>query len=366
MKKKRIEYLDSIKAVSILLVVFCHFVLLPKETVVGNFLMSLSWVAVPCFMMVSGALMHQAHIFSWKKHFIKLGKIYGVLCIWRLIYLLINCFINHYQFGRTQIFQYLFLLKDLDGVNTGVMWYMISFLLVLILFPITWYLFCRENGRDSGNEGRKILFYMMVVSFIGGIVIPSGNWFLKGICTSLKIGDVNFNGLTRIMPFTNYANMVFYFIAGAFIFEYREQIDQKIRRYRGWTITGIVFGTIGLMLIKYVDAGTVTWNNTYLLSGYSHVFTSIIAISMVLFFIEYEEQMTKINHILAKYIGQYTMGIYYLHYAILTVCAAYLYPVLTEAYSLGLNLIKMIVVAAVSIVITVCLRKIPGIRNLVQ
>lgn len=366
MKKRRIEYLDAIKAISILLVVFCHFVLLSKETIIGNFLMSMSWIAVPCFMMVSGALMHQSSSFSWKKHFFRLSKIYGVLCIWRLLYFLINCFIKPYSYGKTEVFQYLFLLKDLDGINTGVMWYMIAFLQVLLLFPITWYLFRKNERKDSEVQGRPVLFYMMLAAFAGGILIPSGNWLLKVICDKLTIGNISLNGVSRTMPFSNYANMLFYFIAGAFIFEYRAQICEKTRRFRIWTAMGVLLGTMGLMIIKYVDTGTFTWNNTYLVSGYTHVMTTLAAVSLMLFFMEYEESMTGINHILSKYIGQYTMGIYYLHYAVLTICAAYLYPALQGHYSLGMNLMKSVVVTGICIVGTIVLRKIPWIKNLVQ
>ena len=85
-----------------------------------------------------------------------------------------------------------------------------------------------------------------------------------------------------------------------------------------------------------------------------------------MFFMEYEKQMTKINHLLGKYIGQHTMGIYYLHYIILTVCAVYLYPYFENKYSLALNLAKMAVITAVCVIITLLLKRIPVLRKLVQ
>ena len=49
--KERIEYLDVIKGYAMILVVFCHYVLLPKESVLGKHKNSkvttvIGWVAV--------------------------------------------------------------------------------------------------------------------------------------------------------------------------------------------------------------------------------------------------------------------------------------------------------------------------------
>lgn len=40
MGKERIIYFDTLKGVSILLVVFCHYVLLDNHTIIGNILMA--------------------------------------------------------------------------------------------------------------------------------------------------------------------------------------------------------------------------------------------------------------------------------------------------------------------------------------
>ena len=56
----RFAFLDFIKAISIALVVFCHYVMIPSESVAGNILMLLAWGAVPCFFMCSGyVLLHK-------------------------------------------------------------------------------------------------------------------------------------------------------------------------------------------------------------------------------------------------------------------------------------------------------------------
>lgn len=50
----RLLYMDNLKGICILLVVFCHYTLLSGSSVVGNAIMTLAWAAVPCFMMITG------------------------------------------------------------------------------------------------------------------------------------------------------------------------------------------------------------------------------------------------------------------------------------------------------------------------
>ena len=86
------------------------------------------------------------------------------------------------------------------------------------------------------------------------------------------------------MPFSSYANMLFYFIAGAFIYEYRRQISDRIRTFRMWLLPAVILGTGGLMTVKYFDSGTFRWNNTFLNAGYSHILTGVVARASVVFY----------------------------------------------------------------------------------
>lgn len=363
MKNERIEYLDGLKGISILLVVFCHYVLLSKETIVGNYIMALSWSAVPCFMMTSGALMHQSS-FAWKKYFIKIGKIYGSLCIWRLIYLIVFFQLKELHFGKIQFLQYLFLLTDLEGVNTGVMWYMIAFLLVLLIYPFTHFLF--QDKTKRAVSGHKILLFVAVVAALGGILIPSANWCFRQFCGLLQITHISLNGISRMLPFTNYANMIFYFILGAFLFEYQSFIDKKIRRFRAVLLPVVLASAGGLLFVKFAETKSFAWEGVYLSEGYHHVLTFLMAAGMFLFFMEYQKELHHSIHVLAVFIGRYTMGIYYLHYILLAVCSVLVYPKFLNYYSCGLNCLKTVIVTAVCVIATVLLRRVPFIKGLVK
>ncbi len=357
MTKSRIEYLDALKATSIVLVVFCHSVLLSKNTIIGNFFMSLSWAAVPCFMMTTGALMHQAKMFSWKKYLLKLFKTYLVFSSWRLIYLLVQIPLTDQDLSFDKLLQYLFLFTDLDKINTDVMWYMIAYIIVMLLYPVTYHLF-------QNNSGRKALVALGLIAGISGILLPSGNWLLSKISSFTELQTISLKGVNRIMPMTNYGNMIFYFVLGAYLYEYKEKVENKLKYKRWLVIIVMIIATLGLMAIKYLDTGTWRWGNKHLSNGYQHLLTLFTALGMYLFFAIYH--LNKCYHLLSIYVGQFTIGIYYLHFIILVVCKATIYPALVNYYSFGLNCLKTAIVMFICVILTYFLRKVPIVYHLVK
>lgn len=57
METKRIQYFDIVKTIAIFLVVFCHIVILKNDGYLDNFCMLICWIAVPCFLLVNGAIL---------------------------------------------------------------------------------------------------------------------------------------------------------------------------------------------------------------------------------------------------------------------------------------------------------------------
>lgn len=73
------------------------------------------------------------------------------------------------------------------------------------------------------------------------------------------------------------------------------------------------------------------------------------------------------ENVFGKYVGQCTMGVYYIHYILLILCVKYIYPYINiENYSLAANLIKTVVMTAVCMVITCIVRRIPLLKKMVM
>lgn len=209
--KKRIEYLDIVKVIAIFLVVFCHFVLL-SESIPSNLFMSACWSGVPMFFMVNGALLFTRPL-NLKKHIYKTLTIYLVLVIWRLIYLLSIGAINHVPvsgFGKNELFLYLFAFGNLEGIGTGHLWFIEALLAVYVLFPLFRICF------DLPFERKMILFFA-----IYGLVVTNGmnalQILLDGLAASGRIGTVSLSALGVLNPFGTYANMLGFFLLGAWI-----------------------------------------------------------------------------------------------------------------------------------------------------
>lgn len=64
----RIKYIDNLKSISILLVIYCHYVLIDNKSFIGNIFMLLAWCAVPIFFMCSDAMLLNKKNMNLKKN----------------------------------------------------------------------------------------------------------------------------------------------------------------------------------------------------------------------------------------------------------------------------------------------------------
>ena len=121
---------------------------------------------------------------------------------------------------------------------------------------------------------------------------------------------------------------------------------------------------IGLLLIKFYDIHSFRWQGVYLQKGYNRFATLLLAIGMYLLIQSMEGN--RLSRFLAEYIGKETMGIYYLHFPITAILLKYINPLIVDQYSLGLNVIKTVIVLALCIFITRVLKRVPFVKKLVS
>jgi surface polysaccharide O-acyltransferase-like enzyme len=349
--KQRLAYLDNIKAISIILVVFCHYTLLSNNTVIGNIFMTMAWGAVPCFMMVSGGLMNTKSVFSWKKHLRNIISTYVVICIWRIIYIVIHILINGFIYSYKDIFKCVFFFDNIDGIDLGVFWYMIAYLMIQIIFPVTWTLFHSDNI--------KAYLFIWVVSFLQGIFIPS-------VCIGYRLFTGNdyldslLNMTGNVLPFSEYSNMLFYFMLGGLLLRYRQTVKEKLSLAKSIII--FIMGLVALVCEKFYATKSWGWNNNYINDGYARITTCLIAVGI---FLIIDHLSGEKENFIGKTVGSSTLGIYYMHFIILIVSNGYLYN-LIPGRSFLMNCIKTIIVVFFTVIVTLILKKIPVIRKLVM
>lgn len=361
MQNNRVIYLDMIKGISILLVVFCHYVFLPNETVAGNLLMCAAWGAVPCFFMVTGGIMHRSSRFSYKKHMIRTGRIYICLCIWKIIYLLWFSLLGNVSFSKTEFVQYIFLFGDIDGVSTGLMWFMYAYITAMLVFPITHFLFY------GGKKGNILLLFSALLAFLNSIFIIDINFYFEILSKITGLGLMDISKLSSVLPFGSYCNMVFYFIVGAYLLKYHEFIREWFMKKRIRSVIPvacILIGIAGLMYLKYFYTGSFRWNGIYITNGYNR-FATVLLAAGIYFIMMLLEKYHPVSRIFS-WIGMRTMGIYYLHFPVLAFCIKYFNEFMLPYYSVLLNLAKSFLVVFVCVLISAVIKKIPYIQRLVE
>lgn len=358
MPKKRIEYLDGIKGFSILLVVFCHNVLLPYDSILSNVLMIICNTAVPLFLMVSGVLLNSAKSFSWKKHLVKMGKIYIVLSVWKAICLIVTMLFSDVSFSTSQLINYLFFCGSIDNV-TSISWYMEAFLMVLIFHPITYFIL------KKGDEGKTLFNYIVAVLFFASFGTAFVELMFAIIQKYFEIGVPSLWNMKYIFPFWQSSNIIFFFLFGTFLKINEDKLNfnipERLKKFIPYIC--IAVGIIGLAAAKYAIFQTIRWDGIYIDMGYSRISTIILAYGFWNLFYEKENFVVKF---LARFFGKYTMGIFYMHYIVLFVLSIGLYQYLWDYSSIGLNLLKTIVVASLCAVATKVISYIPVLKQLVK
>lgn len=357
MKKERVEYLDLLKCISILLVVFCHYCMMPDETVLGNIVMCLAWAAVPCFFLASGGLMHASKSWNWKKYFKKLVRVYLVLIIWKVIYLIVYMTAITTSFTGSELVNYLFFFGDIQGINTGVMWFMYAYVMILLIYPLTYVLF------KNGKKGKQAILFGIAILFILCFLQTGINFVLQTVSahTGNELSQISF---AVVNPFGQYGNMLFFFLVGAFLFRYREEIIKFLRsgarRLLPWI--GIAIGVGIYMTAKYLEYGTWRWEGIYMTDGYARIGVLFMAFGMYLAVMMLPVKGS--GKWIASCIGTNTQGIYYMHYLMLAMLELYLGEAYMRYASFGMNVVKTVVTALVCMAISMLIKKIPVVRHL--
>lgn len=350
MSTKRIEYFDALKGFAIILVVFCHHVVLNAESLLGNIVMSFTWAAVPCFFMVTGGLMHKAKTFSWKKWISRMLRVYICMAVWKFLYWMFYAVTSNVIVDARGIIKYLFLMGNVEGIDAGPIWFIVAYLQVISFYPITYQLYTKSN----------ISYFVFLLAYTFTFTI------FKSVASFIGLDMEPMLSLVSVVSVSG--DMFFYFLLGVLLLHYRKEITEFFdeKAYKKYLpIVLILIGGIGAMFIKYSYTGTFRWAGIYLESGYTRISTMLMAVGLYLVFSQ-ELICGKGTHLLSR-LGKHTMGIFYLHYPVMLILkkiAFRIIPNLEEYYSFQLNLIQTILVVAICCGITVIAKKIPIIKHL--
>ena len=374
--QKRVQYLDILKAISIFLVVFCHFVLL-AETFAANVFMALCRLAVPVFFMVNGALLF-ARPFNMKKHISKMVTVYLVLAVWKLIYMLSIPAMTDTVLqanGIGEILTYLFLFGELPGIVNGHLWFIDALLAVYLVFPVIRIAYDHQSGHVTG---RQITWFLA----ISCLVCTNGLYGLETLGDMLKdLGvpfHLSFNNLAAFQPFGKYGNMLGFFLLGALLAESSPQNKSSksgvvvfFSRPANRRILGTILllsGLAGFLLTRRYLTGHFLWDGVPMTEGYQRISVIFMAVGLFLICKDLEIRNRWFSAAVSA-LASRTLGIFYLHWFFGWMLAAPLTVFIVShgiPFGIGANLLKNIALMIPAFLATLILERIPVINKLVK
>lgn len=343
--KQREEYLDILKGLAIIAVVYIHIV--PEnntakyiQKVVCGYAYSFLVYCIPVFLMVTGILLLDSKKDLLTKHYFK-NRIFTIILaglIFGFIYYLRDWIVVGRPMG-----------DDLDVVRGLIsffvcdvplhFWYVYMIVELYLIFPILKVFtdYCSKNQMK----------YFLTV------------WLLINMVHLLIIGlDIDFlNGFTNKFYFFGFfIGYVGYPVLGLFLKRYVFEKDNYVVYY----VLGVIsFLLMGLLHSNREKTGILSVQYT----AYCSVFVALWSVSIVLYIKKHITQKDKksiVDKLLLE-LGKNTLGIYFIH-----MMFVWMFPRKWNGLeSVFVMLIEGIVVLTLSYVVTKLLKYIPGLKKII-
>ncbi len=337
---KRIDYLGNLRAIGALAIVILHSCLIAVQThlpsemnhMVASSIRNLMMWAVPCFVMVTGALLlNPEKVISYKKLFGKyIARILYTLFAFSAIYILADYLMEEIQPGTSLLRLYVDnLVFDSGWIH---MWYLYMVLALYLLLPV--YKAVASKLSDSDFK------YVLAVLFVFQSVLATVTVF-TGKQTAFFIGS--------------YTVFPFYLLMGYAI------ASSKVIFNKALSIVGLIAGalvSVGLTILSVQTKSTALGS---FLGNYSSVVIVIFAVSIFSLAAQGNGKSNK----LLKLMDECSFGIYLVHMILIKWFFTYLeFNPFSHGKILGL-ILSALILYFLSLGIVWILRKIPGIKKLI-
>ncbi len=367
--KTRIAWIDLLETIAIVAVVLCHCTAhIANSTLdsagTGFYLhyafRSITAVCVPLFFFANGYLL-LSRPFDFKKHLRKIVHFVLVAVFWYAATLAFLVLLHRDQLVTSG------LAATISSLKYGVthLWYLGALVCLYIFFPLL---------KVVYDHHRQVFLYFTIIC----AVITFGNTLLNNILTlysnfiahqGIVYAETNF--LNIFNPFRGMYGYTFvYFCLGGVAAYYMDKIQNIAKRTRNLAaITGLVVGWIGLFGLGYMysKASGRIWDNIWY--GYDTIFALIATLSIFLLCLNWRK-----DNIVFRTISRNTLGIYLVHmliiYALTTWFNGFIMQYTSPLSSMPFIvtfcgvIIYTIVVTGLSLGVTVLVKKLPLIKNI--
>ncbi|MCQ2515384.1 MAG: acyltransferase [Saccharofermentans sp.] len=335
----RIDYLGNVRALAALAIVILHSCLIAVQThlpsemnhMVASSIRNLMMWAVPCFVMVTGALLlNPEKVISYKKLFGKyIARILYTLFAFTAIYILADYLMEEIEPGTSLLKLYVGnLVFDSGWIH---MWYLYMVLALYLLMPV--YKAVASKLSDSDFK------YVLAVLFV-----------FQSVLTTVTV----FTGKQTAFFIGTYTIFPFYLLMGYAI------SSSKVKFNKVLSIIGLIAGaliSVGLTILSVQTKSTTLGS---FLGNYSSVVIVVLAVSIFSLAAQANGKSNK----LLKLMDECSFGIYLVHMILIKWFYTYLgFNPFSHGKIFGV-IVSSVLVYIASLGIVFVIRLIPGVKKL--
>ncbi len=355
---ERWNYIDLIEFLGILFVLIYHTITYDAPPFaeyqvldyLRYFLRTILSTCVPLFFFANGYLLLN-RCFDLKRHIFKSIRMIVLTVIWGMAMVVYRTLLNHEPMAIGS------LVKNFwRGVYNNHLWYMGALICIYVFLPLI---------KLAFDEKRKFfVFFLTIVA-----VFSFGNTFINlagsAVLCLIRPGQaiMNFNWFHMFNQFHMTKSFALvYFCLGGLCHLYKDRILAISKMKRNVIALFMILVNCGVLMglgvIFSIRTGQV-WDVTF--NGYDTLPTLVNVLAIFVLSLSYQGKERGVVSLVSKN----TLGIYLVHMFLVTA----LFPVVTKlpgANTFIFGVVFAVVILAISLLITVVVKKIPLLRNLMR
>ncbi len=349
--------LDGMKTLAIFFVILYHgmafesYILTDGSAIsyIKYFLQGLLCICVPVFFFVNGALMLQKE-FDVKKHIRRLLKTVFLIIFWGSFTILILMPVRSEFFTPAEFIKSLLSLR---GNWIHHLWFLCALFCVYVFLPLL-------KACFDSNRRAFVCFFVLVTIFTFGKTLLSQMSDIFQILLGRDLIPDGFNWFGKLEPFAPYGYAIGYFMLGGLLFDKRERLCAKACRFV--PILGAIIAAFCLFAYGVLVSRRDGVQFDVVCSAYDSIFASAITVSLFLLVLPMRSDGRLARFL--NFCGSNTLGIYLIHWIILTSLEDILWRIPYYSSMPG-KLVFCVLLFFLSLSISALIKRIPFIKEIV-
>ena len=354
--KKRITGLDLCKVLGAILVIYYHLVFpYPPDVVSPGFrlgyipyiLSSGMSICVPFFFMSSGALTLKKDV-DLKSNIRRCIHLFFLLVFWAVFSLGLILLMRGEWYG---VKEFIYILRDLRQGYIQHLWYMPSFLMLMIMTPVL---------RSLLNQNRKMLCYLIAVIFLFTFVdklLNDGEYLLRWV-----LGKAGYSGYRSFFGYTNffayhYWYIFVYFVVGYVLLEKAEEL----KKHKKWVLFSIPLMLLCLGVVAVARSKVRLSAFDPVFNNYDSPLTLVLtsAVFLLLLWWECPGWLSRFGESLSRI----SLGIYLIHWLLIEAVKSFLPGLMGNHLAAP---VLTVIIFALSYLISLGISRVPLVKRLIE